>query len=79
MFFREENHMGNIKDRERLERLKSAIWKKRKVDEKGRTVLPKQLRQKLGLKDGSSKILWIQCNRREGKTNEFIIEVGVEP
>jgi bifunctional DNA-binding transcriptional regulator/antitoxin component of YhaV-PrlF toxin-antitoxin module len=76
--------VGNISDRERLERLKSVIWTCSKIDYKGRVLLPKQLREKLGVVNGRSKILWIQCNRKkdeknEYKNDEFLIEVGVKP
>lgn len=70
--------MSNISDRERYEKLNNCIyWKRSKIDSKGRVILPKQLRQKLGL-NGNSEILWIQCIKKEGRENEFIIEVGVQ-
>ena len=69
--------MSNIKDRERYNRLDSQIWKKSKVDGKGRCVLPQKLRQKLEL-NGNSTILWISVNRENGKDNVFLIEVGVK-
>lgn len=69
--------MSNIKHRDKFRRYDSQIWKKTKVDAKGRCVLPKKLRQKLGL-NGSSSILWISAKRKDGKDNEFLIEVGVK-
>jgi len=69
--------MSNIKYREKFNRLDSQIWKKTHVDSKGRTVLPKKLRRKLGL-NANSSILWISVKRKDGKDNEFIIEVGVK-
>ena len=70
--------MSNIKDRERFNRLDRWIWKKTYVDNKGRTVLPQKLRQKLGLVNGHSYILWICVNRKNGRDNEFLLEVGVK-
>jgi bifunctional DNA-binding transcriptional regulator/antitoxin component of YhaV-PrlF toxin-antitoxin module len=69
--------MGNIKDRERFERIDKMIWKKTKIDAKGRCVLPKKLRQKLGL-NGHRSILWISICKKAGKANEFTIELGVK-
>jgi len=69
--------MSNINHREKLRRFDSQIWKKSKIDAKGRCVLPKKLRQKLDL-NGHSSILWISAKRKNGKGNEFIIEVGVK-
>ncbi len=69
--------MGNVKHRRKNEMFDCMIWKKTKVDQKGRTVLPKKLRRKLGL-NGCSSILWISVNRKNGKDNEFLIEVGVK-
>jgi len=69
--------MSNIKDREKFNRLDSQIWKKTHIDNKGRTVLPKKLRQKLDL-NGHSSVLWISVKRKNGKDNEFLIEIGVK-
>ena len=69
--------MSNINHREKFRRLDSQIWKKSKIDVKGRCVLPKKLRQKLGI-NGHSSILWISAKRKDGKDNEFILEVGVK-
>ena len=69
--------MSNIKNREKFNRFDSQIWKKTHVDKKGRTVLPKKLRQKLGL-NGHSSVLWISTKRKKGKDNEFLLEVGVK-
>ena len=52
------------------------IWKATVIDAKGRCVLPLKLRQRLGL-NGDSQLLWISIHQKPGKTNEFIIEVGV--
>lgn len=70
--------MGNITDRERLERLNTIIKKRTKVDKRGRTILPLRLRRKMGLRDGSSIIIWTECKRHEVQPNVFIIEVGVK-
>ena len=53
------------------------IWKKSKVDGKGRCVLPKKLRRELGL-NGHSVILWICVKQKKGRVNEFLLEVGVK-
>ena len=77
-FFREETSMSNIKDRERFEKFNNVVlWKRSKLDSKGRIILPKPLREKLGVRAGS-QILWIQCLRKENRVNEFVIEVGVK-
>lgn len=68
--------MGNIKDRERYNRLDSQIWKKSKVDKKGRCVLPKKLRSKLGLNSYRS-ILWISAKRGK-QDNIFNVVLGVK-
>ena len=68
--------MSNIKNCVKYDRLDCQIWKKSNIDAKGRTVLPKKLRKKLGLSSGSS-ILWISCKHKNGKDNEFLIEIGV--
>lgn len=54
-----------------------SIWKKSKVDSKGRCVLPQKLRQELAL-NGNSQILWISISQKNGKSNEFCINVGVK-
>lgn len=69
--------MSNIKDRERFNRLDRWIWKKTKIDDQGRVTLPQKLRRKLCL-NANSEILWICANRKNGKDNEFLIEVGVK-
>jgi len=69
--------MSNIKDRAKFEELDNTIWKKSKVDKKGRTVLPQKLRRKLGL-NGHSSVLWISVDRKDGKENEFLVELGVK-
>jgi len=70
--------MSNISDREKFEKYNNCVlWKRSTIDSKGRVVLPHQLREKLGVKEGS-EILWIQCIKKNGRENEFIIEVGVQ-
>jgi bifunctional DNA-binding transcriptional regulator/antitoxin component of YhaV-PrlF toxin-antitoxin module len=69
--------MSNIKDRVKFDRVDCQIWKKSNVDEKGRAVLPKKLRQKLGL-NSHSYILWISTKRKSGRDNEFLIEIGIK-
>jgi len=53
------------------------IWKKCKVDHKGRVLLPKILRQELGL-NGDSQILWISILQKNNNSKEFLINVGVK-
>jgi len=53
------------------------IWKKSKIDAKGRCVLPKKLRHELAL-IGNSQILWISVCLKNNKSNEFLIHVGVK-
>lgn len=67
--------MTRPKDRAKFEKLDNTIWQKSKVDNKGRTVLPRKLRQKLGL-NANSSILWIQVNCKGNGL--FLIEVGVK-
>jgi len=69
--------MTNIKNCVKFDRLDCQIWNKTKLDMKGRTVLPLKIRKKLGLSPKSS-ILWISCKHKNGKDNEFLIEVGVK-
>jgi bifunctional DNA-binding transcriptional regulator/antitoxin component of YhaV-PrlF toxin-antitoxin module len=69
--------MPNIKDRVKFDRVDCQIWKKSNVDEKGRVVLPKKLRQKLGL-NSHRFILWISAKRKPDRDNEYILEVGVK-
>jgi len=69
--------MSNIKDRVKFDRVDCQIWKKSHVDNKGRVVLPKKLRQKLGL-NSHSFILWISAKRKQDRDNEFLIEVGIK-
>ena len=72
MFFQEVFIMSNIKNR-----IDCYIWKKSKLDCKGRLVLPKKLRQKLGL-NSNSFILWISAKRKDKRDNEFILEVALK-
>jgi len=69
--------MSNIKNCVKFDRVDSQIWKKTYVDEKGRCVLPKKLRTKLGL-NSNSYVLWISCRHKTNHDNEFLIEVGVK-
>ena len=69
--------MSNVKDRIKFDRADSQIWKKSNIDEKGRTVLPKKLRRKLGL-NANSYILWISAKHNNDKKNEFLLEIGVK-
>ena len=69
--------MNNVKHRAEIETGFAPIWKKSTVDDKGRCVLPKKLRQKLDL-NGHSSILWISAKRKNGKKNEFLIAVGIK-
>ena len=55
--------MSNIKNRVKFDHIDFQIWKKSKIDCKGRLVLPKKLRHKLGLKSNSF-ILWISAKRK---------------
>ena len=69
--------MSNVKRRRKYAMFDCMIWKKSKVDDKGRCVLPKKLRQKLDL-NGHSSVLWISAKRKTGKDSEFLIEIGVK-
>jgi bifunctional DNA-binding transcriptional regulator/antitoxin component of YhaV-PrlF toxin-antitoxin module len=69
--------MTNIKNCVKFDRIDCQIWKKTKLDAKGRVVLPQKIRKKLGLNSKSS-ILWISCMHKNGKDNEFLIEIGVK-
>jgi len=69
--------MSNVKRKRKYAMFACMIWKKSKVDDKGRCVLPKKLRKKLDL-DGHSSVLWISAKRKNGKDNEFLLEVGVK-
>jgi AbrB family looped-hinge helix DNA binding protein len=69
--------MSNIKNSEKFVRMNNMIWKKTKVDSKGRTVIPQKVRSRLGL-NGNSQILWISVHQRNGKENEFTIQIGVK-
>ena len=69
--------MSNVKRRRKYAMFDCMIWKKSKVDEKGRCVLPRKLRKKLDL-NGHSSILWISAKKKNGKPNEFLIELGVK-
>jgi DNA-binding transcriptional regulator/RsmH inhibitor MraZ len=76
-FLQEEKRMSNISDCERFRRIDRWIWKKTRIDSQGRVTLPQKLRQKLGLNHNSS-ILWICANRKNGKDNEYVVEIGVK-
>lgn len=69
--------MSNVKRRRKYAMFDCMIWKKTHVDSKGRTVLPLKLRKKLDL-NGHSSILWISAKRKDGKDNEFLLEIGVK-
>jgi bifunctional DNA-binding transcriptional regulator/antitoxin component of YhaV-PrlF toxin-antitoxin module len=69
--------MSNIKNRVKFDRVDCQIWKKTKLDHKGRVVLPQKLRKKLGLNSHSS-ILWISAKHKSDHDNLFILEVGVK-
>lgn len=56
--------------------ISGTIWKRTKLDHKGRIVLPQALRQYLGLHSGS-EVLWIQIKRKD-EPNLFLVEVGVK-
>lgn len=69
--------MANIKNCVKFGRVDCQIWKKTKLDDKFRVVLPLKLRKKLGLNTHRS-ILWISAKHKPGRDNEFILEVGVK-
>jgi len=69
--------MAFIKLAEKNNRSDNMIWKRTIIDSKGRCVLPLKLRQRLGL-NSNSEILWISVKRKDGKTNEFDLHVGVK-
>ena len=68
--------MSHIKNFVKFDRLNTQFWKKSKLDAKGRVLIPKKLRQKLGL-SSNSFILWISTKHKHGKINEFILEIAV--
>ena len=53
------------------------IWKRTKIDAKGRCVLPKKLRQKIGL-HSQNEILWICVHSQSGKEHLYTIEIGIK-
>lgn len=53
------------------------IWKRSKVDAKGRVLLPQIVRKRLGL-NGNSEILFISVSQKPEKSNEYFLEVGVK-
>lgn len=69
--------MTNEKNHEKLNKLDSIIWKKRRVDEKGRVTIPSKLRKYLGLRE-NSMILFIEAKPKLSRNNEFLIEIGVD-
>jgi len=73
----EENDLSNINSHQKFDLLDNQIWQRSKVDSKGRCVLPQKLRKRLDLKE-NGQILWICVNRKNGKPNEFTIEVGIK-
>jgi len=48
-----------------------------RLDSKNRVVLPYGLRKILNL-NGKKEISWISAKHKDGKENEFILEVGVK-
>ena len=77
LFFREVLTMTNITHRQKFEKMNTIFWEKLKVDNKGRVLVPKAIRQKLGL-NHNSKLLWIEVKQKPGKNNEYIIKLGVD-
>ena len=73
----EKSGMTNAKNHEKLKRLDSVIWKKRRIDRKGRVNIPAKLRRYLGL-HMNSKILFIEIKPKISRDNEFLLEIGVE-
>ena len=54
----------------------NTLWKKSKIDKKGRIVLPKKLRRLLSL-NNNNIILWISVTHGK-KDNIFYLEIGVK-
>lgn len=77
LFFLGGFDMVIVKTSEKFERIDNMIWKRTKVDAKGRVCLPQKLRCRLDLKH-HSEILWISMHQKSDKKNEFIIKVGVK-
>lgn len=53
------------------------FWQRSMIDNRGRIILPLQLRQYLKVSAGD-EILWIDCKPRNGKSNEYVIEVAID-
>jgi DNA-binding transcriptional regulator/RsmH inhibitor MraZ len=72
--------LSNITNREKSDRLNFNFWENSRIDDKGRVVLPKSLRKKLGINGKACKILWISAKRknRDSENNEYILEIGVK-
>ena len=69
--------MTTEKNHEKLNNFDSVIWKKRRVDYKGRVTIPAKLRRYLGLRK-NSKILFIEVKHKLSRDNEFLLEIGVD-
>ena len=69
--------MSNITNRAKFEKMNTIFWERSKIDNKGRVLIPKPIRQKLGL-NHNSELLWIEIKQKPGKNNEFIVNLGVD-
>lgn len=70
--------MTNTKHREKFDCLDTQIWKRTCINCKGQTTLPQKLRQILGIKGKDTVVLWISAKRKNGKSNEFLLEIAVK-
>ena len=57
-----------------------SIWEKTTVDKKGKCVIPKTIRDYLGIRPGY-KILWISADKRKpaNKADEYLIDIAIIP
>jgi len=54
------------------------IWEKTTVDNKGKCVIPKTIRDYIGIRSGY-KILWISVDKKKStnNTNEYLFNVAI--
>jgi len=68
--------MSGVSDRERYEKLDSMVWKRTKIDLKGRTTIPRKIRKKLRLNE-TNELLWVSVKQKDGSANEYVLELCV--
>ena len=54
------------------------IWEKTTVDDKGKCVIPKMIRDYIGIRQGY-KILWITADKKKhtNKADEYLINIAI--